>query len=65
MVYPLLHLTVRELYSTDKEGLPLGNSPKILGNGLIYLTLLEIMRKIFDQVRNLINILVKTDVLFS
>jgi len=52
-------LTAPELYSQlIKRTVPLGNSPKIEGNGLIYLTLLEHIEKVFDQkiVRSLVNI---------
>ena len=51
-------LTVSELYSQlIKRTVPLGNSPKIEGNGLVYLTLVEYVREVFDQqmVRALIN----------
>ena len=53
------NLTVPELYSQlIKRTVPLGNSPKIEGNGLVYLTLLEHVRKVFDQqvVRALVKI---------
>ncbi|MDX1805798.1 MAG: S8 family peptidase [Paenisporosarcina sp.] len=52
-------LTVPELYSQlIKRTVPLGNSPNIEGNGLIYLTLLDYVKKVFDQptVRALISI---------
>lgn len=52
-------LTVPELYAQlIKRTVPLGNSPKIEGNGMVYLTLLDHVRKVFDQtaVRALINI---------
>ena len=52
-------LTVPELYSQlIKRTVPLGNSPNIEGNGLVYLTLLDYVKKVFDQptVRALISI---------
>jgi major intracellular serine protease len=51
-------LTVPELYAQlIKRTVPLGNSPKVEGNGLVYLTLMEHVEKVFDQqtVRMLIN----------
>ena len=43
------NLTEAELYSQlIKRTVPLGNSPKIEGNGLIYLTLLDHVKKVFD-----------------
>ncbi|MDL4839651.1 S8 family peptidase [Aquibacillus rhizosphaerae] len=45
-------LTEPELYAQlIKRTVPLGFSPKIEGNGMIYLTLLEEMENIFDNVR--------------
>ncbi len=52
-------LTVPELYAQlIKRTVPLGNSPKIEGNGMVYLTLLDHVKKVFDQkaVKALINI---------
>ncbi|TCN24812.1 S8 family peptidase [Mesobacillus foraminis] len=52
-------LTVPELYAQlVKRTVPLGNSPKIEGNGMVYLTLLDHVKKVFDQkaVKALINI---------
>ncbi|MET0785831.1 MAG: S8 family peptidase [Paenisporosarcina sp.] len=52
-------LTEPELYSQlIKRTVPLGNSPNIEGNGLVYLTLLDHVKKVFDQptVRALISI---------
>ena len=52
-------LTEPELYSQlIKRTVPLGNSPKIEGNGLIYLTLLDHVKKVFDKqtVQTLVNI---------
>lgn len=51
-------LTESELYAQlIKRTVPLGNSPKIEGNGLVYLTLPEHVKKVFDQdvVRALVN----------
>lgn len=51
-------LTVPELYAQlIKRTVPLGNSPKIEGNGLVYLTLLDHVKSVFDQevVRALVN----------
>ncbi|PLR95026.1 S8 family peptidase [Bacillus sp. T33-2] len=53
------NLSEPELYAQlIKRTVPLGNSPKIEGNGLLYLTLLDHVEKVFDQqvVRALINI---------
>ncbi|WP_017379720.1 S8 family peptidase [Paenisporosarcina sp. TG-14] len=52
-------LTEPELYAQlIKRTVPLGNSPKIEGNGLIYLTLLDYVENVFNQqtVKALINI---------
>ena len=52
-------LTVPELYSQlIKRTVPLGNSPKVEGNGLVYLTLLDHVKKVFDPqvVRALVKI---------
>jgi major intracellular serine protease len=52
-------LTVPELYAQlIKRTVPLGNSPKIEGNGLVYLTLQDHVKNVFDQkvVKALINI---------
>jgi len=52
-------LTEPELYSQlIKRTVPLGNSPKIEGNGLVYLTLLDHVKKVFDKqtVQTLVNI---------
>lgn len=51
-------LTVPELYAQlIKRTVPLGNSPKIEGNGLVYLTLLDHVKNVFDEevVRSLVN----------
>ena len=53
------NLTESELYSQlIKRTVPLGNSPKVEGNGLVYLTLLEHVKKVFDHqvVRALVKI---------
>jgi major intracellular serine protease len=53
------NLTEPELYSQlIKRTVPLGSSPNIEGNGLVYLTLLDHVKKVFDQstVRALISI---------
>ncbi|QBP40552.1 S8 family peptidase [Paenisporosarcina antarctica] len=52
-------LTEPELYAQlIKRTVPLGNSPKIEGNGLIYLTLLDYVENVFNQqtVKAFINI---------
>lgn len=43
-------LSEPELYAQlIKRTVPLGNSPKLEGNGLIYLTVLDHLAKVFDQ----------------
>ncbi|MDR6998976.1 S8 family peptidase [Neobacillus niacini] len=43
-------LTEPELYSQlIKRTVPLGNSPKVEGNGLIFLTLLDFIKKVYEQ----------------
>ncbi|SEC46934.1 S8 family peptidase [Paenibacillus sp. GP183] len=43
-------LTERELYAQlIKRTVPLGNSPKFEGNGLVYLTVMDELSKIFNQ----------------
>ena len=43
-------LTEPELYAQlIKRTVPLGNSPKVEGNGLIYLTLLDFIKKVYKQ----------------
>lgn len=43
-------LTEPELYAQlIKRTVPLGNSPKVEGNGLIYLTLLDFIKKVYEQ----------------
>lgn len=43
-------LTEPELYAQlIKRTVPLGNSPKLEGNGFIYLTLLDYVKKVFDE----------------
>ncbi|EPD51506.1 intracellular serine protease [Paenisporosarcina sp. HGH0030] len=52
-------LTVPELYAQlIKRTVPLGNSPNIEGNGLIYLTLPDYIKTVFDQkiVESLVSI---------
>lgn len=44
------NLTEAELYAQlIKRTLPLGNSPKLEGNGLVYLTVMDHLSEIFDQ----------------
>ena len=52
-------LTVPELYAQlIKRTVPLGNSPNIEGNGLVYLTLPDYIKTVFDQqsVESLVSI---------
>jgi major intracellular serine protease len=44
------NLTERELYAQlIKRTVPLGNSPKFEGNGLVYLNVMDELSKIFNQ----------------
>lgn len=44
------NLTEHELYAQlIKRTVPLGNSPKLEGNGLVYLNVMDELSKIFNQ----------------